>query len=194
MSTDLPTVHPPSRYRRRHYFIDHPFQGAFLLRFLVATCLSAVLAGAIVYWSTSAAIEDQMFSAHLSARHSGELVRNRLILTNLAVATVLLVAAVALAFRVARGCGFALRRARQGLERVASGDLTVQMWAKASDRLDDLFRELNETIGHARHQAKAAKTALTPPEGESEAEVSNQDLERRLRECASALRRIGPPG
>jgi len=185
---------PPPRYRRRHYFIDHAFQGAFLLRFVAATCLAAALAGGIVYWSTTAAIEDQMFSAHLSATHSGELVRSRMIITNLVVAAVLLVAALTLAFRVARGCGFALRRGRQGLERVANGDLTVQMWAKASDRLDELFRELNATIEHARHQAEVARAAISPLDGESDLqEVESEDLERRLRQCASALRRIGPP-
>ena len=186
----VPNVMPQGqRFRRRHYFIDHAFQGAFLLRFVAATCLAAALAGGMVYWSTTAAIENQMFSAHLSATHSGELVRSRLILTNLVVAAVLLAAALALAFRTARGCGFALRRGRQGLERVGGGDLTVQMWAKASDRLDDLFRELNATIGHARQQAEAARVALSSADGDG----TNGDLEQRLRQCASALRRIGPP-
>ncbi len=183
-----------AKFRRRHYFIDRKFQGAFLLRFLMATCLAATLAGWIVYRSTTAAIEDQMFSAHLSTTHIGELVRSRLILTNLLVASALVAAAITLAFRVARGCGFALRRARQGFERVAKGDLTVQMWAKTSDRLDDLFRELNATIAHARQQAEAAKLALGPTDVEStDLDPTNHESEQLLRKCASALRRIGPP-
>ena len=189
----MSTVSTPKaapKFRRRHYFIDRKFQGAFLLRFLIATCLAATLAGWIVYRSTAAAIEDQMFSAHLSATHTGQLVRSRLIITNLLVASGLLAASITLAFRVARGCGFALRRARLGLERVAKGDLTVQMWAKSSDRLDDLFQELNTTIAHARTQAEAAKLALGEPASQ---ESTNQELEQRLRKCASALRRIGPP-
>jgi methyl-accepting chemotaxis protein len=135
-----------------------------------------------------------MFSAHLSATHTGELVRSRLIITNLLVASALLAAAITLAFRVARGCGFALRRARQGFERVAKGDLTVQMWAKTSDHLDDLFQELNTTIAHARRQAEAARLALGPADGEPNGHaLTNKNLEQRLRACASALRRVGPP-
>jgi sensor histidine kinase YesM len=183
---------PAPKFRRRHYFIDRKFQGAFVLRFLIATCLAAAVTGWIVYQSVTAAIENEMFSAHLTATHTGEIVRSRLVITNLAVAAALLIAAVAMAFRVARGCSFALRRARLGLESVAKGDLTIQMWAKASDRLDDLFRELNQTIAHARQHAEVAKAALGPTNGESTA-ATNQELERRLRQCASALRQIGPP-
>lgn len=192
--SNVPTPEAAPKFRRRHYFIDRRFQGAFLFRFLIATCLAATVAGWIVYRSTIAAIEDQMFSAHLSATHTGQLVRNRLIVTNLLVASALLAVAITLAFRVARGCGFALRRARLGFERVAKGDLTVQMWAKSSDRLDDLFQELNATIAHARQHAEAARVALGPTDGESNGhEVTRPELEQRLRQCASALRRIGPP-
>ena len=182
------TENPARKFRRRHYFIDRDFQGAFLVRFLVLTCFAAAVAGWFVYRSTTAAIEDQMFSAHLSATHTGQLVRGRLIITNLAVAATLLVAAIALAFRVARGCGFALRRARLGLEGVAQGDLTVQMWAKSGDHLNDLFRELNATIAHARRQAEEAKAELASTD-----DTGSEELEQRLRRCAAALRRIGPP-
>jgi len=190
-NVSIPVTAP--RYRRRHYFIDHKFQGAFLLRFLAITCLAAASAGWIVYRSTTAAIEDQMFSAHLSATHSGEIVHSRLILTNLVVAAALLVAAIVLALRIARGCGFALRRAGLGFERVAKGDLTVQMWAKTSDRLDELFHEVNATIAHARQQAEDAKSALGPGNGDFAVhDVATEELARRLRQCSSALRRIGP--
>jgi methyl-accepting chemotaxis protein len=180
-------------FRRRHYFIDRSFQGAFVLRFVVATLLAAVVAGWLLYRGMQADLEAHMYSAHVRLASTGELVLNRLIPTEAAMGAVLLVVAIALVVRIERGCGFAFRRARAGFERVAQGDLTVEMWAKSKDHLDGLFSEINATIAHARSCTAEAHEALATVEAASAAgQARDPVVVLRLRECAAALRKIGP--
>jgi methyl-accepting chemotaxis protein len=186
------TFSPTVKFRRRHYFIDREFQGVFLLRFLLSTLAAAGVAGWLVYRSFDSALEDQMYSAHVVVANTGELLRGRLMLVNSVVATVLLAAAIVFVWRVARGCGFAFKRARTSLARVAQGDLTVVVWAKSQDRLDGLFREINASIIHARKCAIEARGALQPVNSDrSDTIPPTADTAACLRACATALRKMG---
>jgi methyl-accepting chemotaxis protein len=193
MTEDKAPASAVPHYRRRHYFIDRRFQGAFLVHFVGATLIAAGVAGFVVYRSLESALEEQMFSAHLRVASTCELMRGRLIMTNLVVAILLFAVAVGLVYRVAKGCSFAFKRARIGIERVGEGDLTVQVWAKASDHLEGLFQELNATIEHARDKATLARTVLAESMSSPSSTIEQKHaLATNLRRCAAVLREIGP--
>lgn len=182
-----------ARYRRRHYFIDRRFQGAFLLRFLAWTCLAAGVAGGELYFGVQATLEDHMYSAHFLVVNTGEIVRGQVILTNLMVAAALLLASVPTMLHILRKIDVILERARGGLERVAQGELMVRLPTQGSERLDGLLHELNASIAHARKQAEQAHAAAAGLKPDPSAQVlSAPERAARLRACAKALRGIGP--
>ncbi|MBI2836970.1 MAG: methyl-accepting chemotaxis protein [Acidobacteria bacterium] len=182
MSGNIVAV-PRPRYRRRHYFVQKRLQGAFVARFIFGVLAAAAAAGGAVYVSVGSAIEQEMYSAHFSVARTGELLRANLIGLNLAVAIILMLLAVLVMIRTLRRCTMAFTRLRAGLERVATGDLSIRFGPKAGDRLEDLFEELNHTIAHIHGKVHAAQLAMKDVIG-----MGQPERAAALRQVASELR------
>lgn len=181
----LTTTRP--RFRRRQFFVEKRLQGSFLLRFVAGVAAAAVLAGGSVYILLGDALEREMFSAHFSLSHSGDLVRPYLLSINICVALLLLGIALIAIVRTLQRYTAALKRIRGGIERMSAGDLTVALGAKSGDHLDGLFYEVNLTISEARERAAAAQQAV---EKAVEPRSKEIDIAAELRRCAGELRRI----
>jgi len=138
------------KFRRRTYLIDSGFQIKLILTFLIISLIGSLLV--VVVFNTLALkeLETQIWSVHISAQSTGEILRPLFFKANLAsmaLISALLIAGVMVVNRKTSG---PLYRMSRDIRKIADGNLGTTVSLREKDEFQNVAETLNTMAGKLR--------------------------------------------
>ncbi len=140
------------KFKRRRYIVDAGLQMRFTLLFVLVSLLGNVVAVAAFNFFALRKLEPLMWSTHISAKTTGELIGPLFVYVNIInflFVSVLLIIAGIWMIRMTSG---PLYRMSKDIMRVTNGDLSARITLRQKDMLKDIACELNIMVKSIRER------------------------------------------
>ncbi len=138
------------KFRRRKYLINTGFQIKIILTYVLISFIGSMAAVSIFSLLAFKKLESLMWSTHISAQSTGELIKPLFFRTNIAgfifIATLLAITAY-LIFRKTSG---PIYRMSSDIKKAADGDLTGKISLRQKDEFKDVAHDLDEMLTSLR--------------------------------------------
>ena len=131
------------QYKRRIYLIDKTFQLKFVRLFVGIIVLLIGIVGIVSYQVLSKIVEKHLYSPHLSALSSGEILQPVLLWINLCFAALLILVTVAFVFVHLRHVSGSLQRFSSHLEKMSEHLIPQVMSVRRNDPLEMVANDFN---------------------------------------------------
>lgn len=139
-------------FKRRKYIVDKRFQGKFILFFVIISSFISIVATVVFNHIALKRLESIMWSAHISAKTTDEVIGSLFIYVNiiafLVVSFLLILTGI---WMVRKTSGF-LYMISKNIMRVANGDLSVSIGLRQKDEFNDVVSSLNDMIKKLRER------------------------------------------
>jgi len=189
-------------YRRRIYVTKKDFQGRFILRFVLVAILVGMAGTSVFNVLAWKKLEQTLYTLHLSATSTGDLLLPELRMTALFMTTLIGLLTWIAQRRLITSISGPLFRMKKDVGRMAGGDLSFEIVLRTGDRFRELADEINAAAGALRdrwtavaRQGEVLAEALQRLEGladdpEQRKEAAEELVRegRKLREALSAFR------
>lgn len=140
------------KFRRRRYIVDAGLQMKFTILFVLVSLLGSVVAVAAFNFFALRKLEPLMWSTHISAKSTGELIGPLFVYVNiigfLFVSVLLIIAGIWMIRKVSGP----LYRMSKDIMKVTNGDLSARIILRQKDMLKDIAHELNIMIKSIRER------------------------------------------
>lgn len=131
-------------YKRRNYISKKEFQAAFILKFLALSISTSFIAIAIFNFVARRKLESVLYSFHVSAKNTGEIILPELLMTTGAVLLLVLIFTTLVVKLIIQGISGPLFRIKKDLMRIEAGDLTTQIVLRTKDEFKDVASDFNQ--------------------------------------------------
>lgn len=132
---------------RKVVFIDKRFQTDFILKFAMLLLVGTAIFGVSAYLILDRRLDQSYYSAHLTIKSVGEILKPTLIWLSLVFITVLSLAAVVIILYVSHHVAGPLFAIRRYLENVARGELDFEPRLRDKDQTTPLAQSLAAAVG-----------------------------------------------
>ncbi|MBI4849972.1 MAG: methyl-accepting chemotaxis protein [Nitrospirae bacterium] len=139
------------KIRRRRYLIDASFQVKIILLFVVVSLLGSIAAAAVFNFFVRQELEGLMWSTHISAQTTGDILRPLFIKINITGFIFVSALLIIIALWMMRKSSGPLYRMSKDIAKAAKGDLTTEIALRGKDDfkdtaecLDSMLKELKE--------------------------------------------------
>ncbi|MFQ6083921.1 MAG: HAMP domain-containing protein [Candidatus Aminicenantia bacterium] len=133
-------------YKRRHYFVKKELQLSFILRFFILALTSSIIVNIALYILLNKKIEETFYSAHISVKTSGEIIRPVLILINFIIVPVVILISIRLIKSYTNKISGPLLRFQRTIGEIAQGNLSLKINLRKGDQLFELQDKFNFMI------------------------------------------------
>ncbi len=140
------------KFIRRRYIVDAGLQMQFIISFVLVSLLGSIAAVAAFNFFALRKLKPLIWSTHISAKSTGELIKPVFMYVNiigfLFVSVLLIIAGIWMIRKVSGP----LYRMSKDIIRVANGDLSTSITLRQKDKLKDVAYELNIMIKSIREK------------------------------------------
>lgn len=156
------------QYKRRHYFIDHAFQGKFIVSFLILSVLASVIAVLLFNVLAYRKMDRILYSMTMPASAASDLLFPEIALAN--ALSLLFIAAVFImtARRLFARIKFPLQRIHVELAKIGEGNVRTRIHLRErdefkgfADRLNEMTAALAERIDAIDHDVQRISETLS---------------------------------
>jgi len=148
------------QYKRRIYLIDRTFQLKFVRLFVGIMCVLTVIVGAVSYQVLGQIVERHLYSPHISALSSGELLRPALLWINCIFTGVFLVVSVAYIYIYLRRVTGSLKRFATHLAEMRGRLVPKTIHFRQNDPLHLVAHDFNTMAGHLEKKITTTRGLL----------------------------------
>jgi len=148
-------------WRRRRYLIDSSFQIKLILTFLLISLIGTLIVVAAFNSFALDELEKQIWSVHISAQSTGEILGPLFLRVN--IASIVLVAALLIAgalISTKRTSG-PLYRMSKDIRKIAGGDLSTTVSLREKDEFQEVAETLNSMAGTLRSEFTSIANTYT---------------------------------
>lgn len=180
-------------YKRRNFLTKKGFQTRFIMNFVFVTMAAGLGAGAVFNVIARRKLEQMMYSLHLTARSTGEVILPELLYTMLFMSVIVLFVTWIVVRQLFRGINGPLTRLRHDIADMADGDLAFDITLRRNDEFIDVAEDFNTMASKLRERfrlvSRAAKSVSeTVADMEKGANAaSTGDLAKRIAELKGAV-------
>ncbi len=148
------------QYKRRTYIIDRAFQLKFVRLFMGVMFLLTAFIGTVSYWVLSKIIEKHLYSPHISALSSGEILRPAIFWINVFFTGALVVVSVVVIFFHLRRVTGSLRRFSTHLAGMSGHLIPQTIHFRQTDPLHLVANDFNVMVDHLGEKITSTRTFL----------------------------------
>lgn len=180
-------------YKRRNFLSKKGFQTRFIMNFVLVTVAAGLGAGAVFNVIARRKLEQMMYSLHLTARSTGEVILPELLYTMLFMSVIVLLATWIVVRQLFRGINGPLTRLRHDIADMADGDLAFDITLRRNDEFIDVAEDFNNMASKLRERFRLVSSAaksVTETVAEMEKggnAASTGDLAKRIAELKGAV-------
>ncbi len=166
------------KFRRRRYIINAGLQMKFIISFVLVSLLGSIAAVAAFNFFALRKLETLMWSTHISAKTTGELIGPLSVYVNIISFLFVSVLLIIIVIWMIRKVSGPLYRMSKDIMRVADGDLSTSIILRQKDELKDVAHELNIMIKSIREKFNIISekyTGISRSIGRLKKEISNTE-------------------
>ncbi len=166
------------KFRRRRYIINAGLQMKFIISFMLVSLLGSIAAVAAFNFFALRKLETLMWSTHISAKTTGELIGPLSVYVNIISFLFVSVLLIIIVIWMIRKVSGPLYRMSKDIMRVADGDLSTSIILRQKDELKDVAHELNIMIKSIREKFNIISekyTGISRSIGRLKKEISNTE-------------------
>lgn len=145
-------------YKRRHYFVKRRLQFSFIIKFFILALLSSIIINIVLYFLLDRKINEIFYSAHISAKSSGEIVGPYLILINLIIIPLIILVSFKLIRSFVKKISGPILKFSKTAEGIARGNLSLKIdlrkedhFSEFKDKFNFMIEGLRENIASIKH-------------------------------------------
>lgn len=153
-----------SQNRRRNYFIKKRFQSNFILKFCILVILAALISAFVIYHFSSQSVTTVFENSRLTIKPSTEFIMPGLILSSLISVIIVGIATIVVVLFMSHRIAGPLYKFESSLERIASGDVSFDIYFRRGDeakRLAEVFNVASQCLRNLISDVKAESTQLS---------------------------------
>jgi methyl-accepting chemotaxis protein len=135
-----------NEHPRKVIFIDKKFQAEFILKFVLLTLVGTAVFGVVAYLILDRKLDQSYYSAHMTMKSVGAILKPTLVWLSLVFAVVFGVAAMVITLYVSHHIAGPLYAIRRYLENIARGELNFEPRLRDKDQTTPLAQSLTQAM------------------------------------------------
>jgi methyl-accepting chemotaxis protein len=143
--------------RRKNYFIKREFQTKFILKFCILIILTALISGFLIYLFSSQSVTTVFENSRLIIKPSTEFIIPGLILSSIISVIIVGIATIVVVLFISHRIAGPLYKLESSLERMASGDVSFDIYFRQTDetkRLAEIFNITSQGLNNLLNDVK----------------------------------------
>lgn len=138
------------KFRRRKYITDTKLQLKFTLLFVLVSFMASIISVAVFNFLAVGKMEALMWSTHLDMQSTGEIINPLFLYVNIGNVVFISVLLLITGIWMMKKTTGPLYRMSRDINRIADGDLSVNITLRQKDEFQDTAEELNRMTGSIR--------------------------------------------
>jgi len=179
------------KFRRRKYLINKGFQLKPALIFAVLSLLGSFIATAAFNFFALKKLETVMWSTHINAKTTGEIINILFMYVNFASFLFISVLLVISAVWMTKKAAGPIYRMAKDISKITHGDLTLRITLRQKDEFQDTANELDSMLQNIRERFKTIHSSyMNISNSLRDVNKSTSDAEPHMTKLNSALSNI----
>jgi methyl-accepting chemotaxis protein len=138
---------PPESYQRNHYFIKKKFQTEIILKFTLLLLAALLLSTALLFFFSKDSLTSIYAGSRLEIKSTAAAMLPAIVLTNLITLVIVCFFSALVMLFISHRIAGPLFRFEQDIQRIADGDLCVNIHLRRHDQLKEMAQALNLLVG-----------------------------------------------
>lgn len=179
--------------KRKNYFIDKKFQGAFILKFCLLMGLGLLVSAVGLYLFSKSSVTTSFVNSRLSIVSTADYIRPALIWSGFLVFFAVVAIAATVFMYITHRISGALFSIERNLENIAEGDLSSQSRLRSTDQLQKMSESvtrISETLKEKLSQAKLEAVGIEKEAEKLLSDTGNNDINSKIKPIADMLKNL----
>jgi len=140
------------KYKRRNYFVNKDFQLNFIMKFCLLILLSALISTGLIMIFSQGTLTSSFEQSRLEIQSTSSAILPTIIYTNLITIVLISLASITVTLFISHKIAGPLFRFTLEIDRIAEGDLTVNIRLREKDQVTNLADSLNNMTNSLRNK------------------------------------------